>query len=201
MANVFDWVRHYFLFAIMEKMGFNNDILNWIQACINSMWISLLVNGNRTKFFQATRGLQQGCPLSPLLYIIMDESLSKKLEYERLEGNLSGLSIVRNIKTINHSQFADDTLLLGGASKVIVGRFKKVLDSYLSLSRGFINKRKSKINGWNFLGDLLRSIYASIEFPFSCNWSSFKYVGIPISLGSYSRTNWEEVVQKFKTKI
>ena len=45
MANAFDWVRHVFIFAVMEKMGFNNDILNWIQACINSMWITSLFNG------------------------------------------------------------------------------------------------------------------------------------------------------------
>jgi hypothetical protein len=53
----------------------------------------------------------------------MAESLSIKLEHERIVKNIQGLQIVHGVKNLNHSQFADDTLLLGGAS-VIIARFK-----------------------------------------------------------------------------
>jgi hypothetical protein len=75
--------------------------------------------------------------------------LSRKLEHERLVGNLPGLQIARGVKNLNHSQFADDTLLMGGASMTIASHFKVVLDSFLDASRGVVNNRKCQIMGWN----------------------------------------------------
>jgi hypothetical protein len=93
MANTFDRVHHSFLFQVMERFGFNSSFIQWVVACIGNPWISPLVNGRPTCFFQASRGLHQGFPLSPLLFIIVVESLSRKLEKERDLGNLPGLQI------------------------------------------------------------------------------------------------------------
>ena len=79
MENAFDRVIHFFLFEIMLKMRFFKKFCRWIKACISSPWIAPLVNGKTTGFFQASRGLRQGCLLSPFLYLIVAESLSKKL--------------------------------------------------------------------------------------------------------------------------
>jgi hypothetical protein len=76
LANAFDRVRHNFLFKVMEKFGFAPSFINWIKSCIDSPWIYPLVNGRATKFFQASRGLRQGCPLSPLFYAIQAIVLS-----------------------------------------------------------------------------------------------------------------------------
>jgi hypothetical protein len=100
-------------------------------------------------FFQVSRGLHQGFPLSPLLFIIVIESLSKKLEHERELGNLPRLQISRGVKNMNHSQFVDDTLFLGGASIIIASRFKSILDSFLDASGGAVNNIKSQIYGWH----------------------------------------------------
>jgi len=70
LTNAFDRVRYKFLFRVMENFGFALALANWIKDCIGSPWIATLVNGKATKFFQASRGLRQGCPLSPLLYTI-----------------------------------------------------------------------------------------------------------------------------------
>jgi hypothetical protein len=76
LANAFDRVRHEFLFEFMRKFGFDMKFVNWIKACIGSPWIASLVNGKVTNFFKASRGLRQGCPLSPLLYAIQASFLS-----------------------------------------------------------------------------------------------------------------------------
>ena len=79
MENAFDRVNHFFLFASMEKFGFSQRFIRWIKACISSPCIAPLVNGRPTKFFQATRGIRHGCPLSPYIYLMVDDSLSRKL--------------------------------------------------------------------------------------------------------------------------
>ena len=79
LANAFDRVNHEFLFAVMEKFGFSTELIGWIKGCICSPWIAPLVNGRPTNFFQASRGLRQGCPLSPLLYAIQASVFSFQL--------------------------------------------------------------------------------------------------------------------------
>jgi hypothetical protein len=80
LANDFDKVRLDFLFAVMHKLGFEKRFINWVKACISHPWIAPLVNGRPSEFFQATRGLRQGCPLSPLLYAIQASVLSFQLD-------------------------------------------------------------------------------------------------------------------------
>ena len=149
LANAFDRVSHPFLFQVMQKFGFAADFISWVRACISNPWISPLVNGRAGPFFQASRGLRQGCPLSPLLYAIQASVLSFQLENARLDQDLPGIQMARGIKEINHAQFADDTILLGGASNIIGRRFKTELSRYCRASGGQVNLRKSQIYGWN----------------------------------------------------
>jgi len=87
--------------------------------------------------------------VSLLLFIIVVESLSRKLEHEREIGNLPGLQISRGVNNLNHSQFVDDTLLLGGASTIIASKFKYMLDSFLYAFGGVVNERKNQVFGWH----------------------------------------------------
>ena len=76
LSNTFDRVRHDFLFIVMEKFTFSKNFSSWVKSCIASPWITPLVNGRSTNYFQASRGLRQGCPLSPLLYAIQASVLN-----------------------------------------------------------------------------------------------------------------------------
>lgn len=131
----------------MENFGFAQAFINWIKASIGSPWIAPLVNGRTTKFFQASRGLRQGCPLSPLLYAIQASVLSFQLDHCQTHKNLLGLRIAHGVKDINHAQLADDTLLMGGASLQPTRKFKNELDVYTEISGSAISLIKSKIFG------------------------------------------------------
>ena len=126
LANAFDRVCHAFLFQVVLRFGFEPSFINWVKACISKPWISPLINGRATTFFQASRGLRQGCLLSPLLYAIQASMLSLQLEKDKKDQELIGIRLARGTKDINHAQFVDDTLLLGGASLHIA---KNELDS------------------------------------------------------------------------
>ena len=149
LANAFDRVSHPFLFQVMLRFGFAPEFVSWVKACIDKPWIAPLINGRAAPFFQATRGLRQGCPLSPLLYAIKASVLSFQLENARLEQELPGIRLARGIQDINHAQFADDTILMGGASQIIASRFKTELNRYCLASGSKINFTKSQIFGWN----------------------------------------------------
>eukprot|EP00253_Pinus_taeda_P019066 PITA_19066 len=201
LANAFDRVRHDFLFAVMSKMGFSKNFTNWVKACIASPWIAPLVNGRSTEFFTASRGLRQGCPLSPLLYAIQASVLSFQLDFCQQIQILPGLRMVQNVKEINHAQFADDTLLLGGASINSASSFKKELDIYKEASGSKINYSKSTIYGWNCSAKSLADIARLLEMKTCQDWESFKYLGIPIFRSTPRVSHWTPLLDKLKLRI
>jgi hypothetical protein len=201
MENAFDRVKHSFLFSILKAYGFSENFSNWIKACISTPWVSPLLNGRPTNFFKASRGLRQGCPLSPFLYILLADSLSRKLEEERRKGKLPGLLIARGVKEINHSQFADDTLLLGSTTIRTANRFQKILSSFLTASGGKLNISKCRIYGWHVPGHIKEQIARIFGFPIITTWNYFKYLGMPIFLNSYGSSAWLEIVEKISARI
>jgi hypothetical protein len=154
MANAFDRVKHNFLLSVLQDYSFSENFISWIKDCISNPWISPLLNGCPTKLFKERRGLRQGCPISTSLYILLVDSLSRKLEVERRNGKLSGLRIERGVKEINHSQFIDDTLLLGAAIMCTTTHFQKTLNSFLPASGGKLNLLKCRIYGWHVPGHI-----------------------------------------------
>jgi hypothetical protein len=112
----------------------------------------------------------------------MEEVLSKKLDRERRQKIVPGIKIVQGTKRINISQFADNTILLAGASSIIAKRFKKIMDDYTSTSGGLINEGKSRIYAWNTRSSTLISIANILNNPFMEKWQSFKYLGITFCL-------------------
>lgn len=201
LANAFDRVKHEFLFMVMEKMGFSPAITKWIKACIAFPWIAPLVNGRPADFFQASRGLRQGCPLSPLLYAIQASVLSFQLDHNLHSQILPGLRMVHQVKDINHAQFADDTLLLGGASIISANSFKKELDSYREVSGSKINYSKSIVYSWNCSARELSDIARILQMEGSWKWDSFKYLGIPIFRTISKVAHWTPLLDKIKNRI
>eukprot|EP00253_Pinus_taeda_P008659 PITA_08659 len=201
MANAFDRVDHSFLRAALKKFGFSSKIVDIISGCISNPWTAPLINGRPSNFFKSSRGLRQGCPLSPFLYIIMAETLSVHLENLRLKREIMGISIERGIKEINHSLFADDTLLIGGASSLMARRFKRVLDAFLQVSGGKLNNRKCKIYTWNVPYQIQQSISQILDIPLQRNWSSFSYLGLPLAKEHIKVEVWTKHIEKMRSLL
>jgi hypothetical protein len=180
MANAFERLRHSFLFKVLHKYKFSPSFISWVSTCIYAPWIAPLVNGRSIPFFRATRGFRQVFPLSPLLYILMAESLSQTLNKAISNKHILRIKIVRGTKKLNHSQFADDTLLISEASTVITHRFKSILDLYMDASSGLINKVKSQLFTWNTHLSLTISIATIFGFQSEEKWSYFIYLGMPL---------------------
>jgi len=111
----------------------------------------------------------------------MAETLSIHLENQRRQKEITGISIVRGIKGINHSLFADDTLLIGGASSLMARRFKQTLDLFLLVSGGKLNNNKCKIYTWNVPRQIIQRISSILDIPAQMNWSHFMYLGLPLA--------------------
>jgi exonuclease III len=201
MANAFDRVNRSFLYRVLLSFGFSSQFVQMIKACIDKPWVAPLVNGRPTSFFQTQRGIRQGCPLSPFLYIIMADTLSRKFIAERTAGNIPGLKSSIGAEPLNHALFADDSLLLGGASIRIARAIDLVLKTYCRSSGAVINDSKSEIYSWNLSHQELVGISAILGFKGHENWERIQYLGLPIISGGNKRSVWTDLISKIKNKI
>ncbi|RVW17271.1 Transposon TX1 uncharacterized 149 kDa protein [Vitis vinifera] len=114
IEKAYDRVSWSFLLAVLKEMGFGKRWIKWIDWCISTVKFSVLINGSPSGFFQSTRGLRQGDPLSPYLFVIAMEVFSSMMRRAISGGYLSGWKVSGGRGEgmhISHLLFADDTLV------------------------------------------------------------------------------------------
>ena len=112
----YDSVRWSFLMDMLHRMGFHSKWIKWVQGCLESATVSVLVNGSPTEEFKPSRGLRQGDPLAPFLFLIVAKGLAGLVRNALKENMLKGLKVGRAETECCMLQFADDTLFMGEES-------------------------------------------------------------------------------------
>ncbi|GKU89877.1 hypothetical protein SLEP1_g3954 [Rubroshorea leprosula] len=113
--KAFDKVNWNFLDYMMMRLGFTKIWRKWIMECLQTSLLSVLVNGSPSKQFPVSRGLKQGDPLSPFLFLIVAEGLNKIINTAIDRGLYEGIKVGNSGMRCSHIQFADDTIIFGEA--------------------------------------------------------------------------------------
>ncbi|XP_026433772.1 uncharacterized protein LOC113331256 [Papaver somniferum] len=111
MAKSFDRVNWDLLLQVLSQIGFSPQWCNLIHQCISTTSMVVLVNGSPGKFFKPSRGLRQGDPLSPYLFLFCMESLSRYLTHAETQQQIQGIKICKDAPAINHLLFVDDCMI------------------------------------------------------------------------------------------
>ena len=109
MSKAYDRVEWGFLDAVMRKMGFNDKWRSWIMECISTASYSFLVNGEVKEYVVPQRGIRQGDPLSPYLFLLCSEGFSNLLQKAVTEKKIEGMKITRQGPRLTHLFFANDS--------------------------------------------------------------------------------------------
>nr|GEX75132.1 RNA-directed DNA polymerase, eukaryota, reverse transcriptase zinc-binding domain protein [Tanacetum cinerariifolium] len=110
--KAYDSVRWDFLDDVLKKFGFGNKWCAWIQSCLRSLRGSIIINGIPTEEFQFFKGLKQGDPLSPFLFILIMESLHLSLQRVVDVGMFKGINL-SPLVNLSHMFYADDAVFVG----------------------------------------------------------------------------------------
>ena len=120
IEKAYDHVIWEALLYLLGRMGFGVKWRGWIKACVTSVHFSVLANGSPEGFFGSSRELRQGDPLSPLMFLLITEVLSRLLkkseECNLIQGFQVGSANSVGVR-ISHLLFADDTILFCDASR------------------------------------------------------------------------------------
>ena len=145
MSKAFDRVEWPFLLQLMEKMGFNRRWVKLISKCISMVIYSILVNGEPKGNRVLSRGLRQGNPLSPYLFLFCSEGLNALIKQAVHEEKIREYSLCQYGPKISHIFFADDSLLFCRAQISDIRAIQGILDQYEKASGQRINKEKTTL--------------------------------------------------------
>ncbi|GJZ86136.1 RNA-directed DNA polymerase, eukaryota, reverse transcriptase zinc-binding domain protein [Tanacetum coccineum] len=196
--KAFDSIRWDFLDDILKKFGFGDKWCNWIQSCLRSSRGSIIINGSPTEEFYFQKGLKQGDPLSPFLFILVMESLH--LSFQRVvdAGMFKGVQLNPSLN-LSHMFYADDAVFVGQWCDDNINILTHVLDCFYWASGLRINMSKSKIMGILVADDKVKS--AATKLGCLMLNTPFSYLGTKVG-GSMSRTHaWEEVIDKVRSRL
>ena len=153
-----------------------------IMECVSSVSYKIRFNGAETDEIIPTRGLRQGDPLSPYLFLLCSEGLSSMLAHEEEVGGLGGIKVCRNAPSISHLLFADDSLIFMKANTQNANALRRVLDVYCASSGQLVSTAKSSVffspnTSVAVREEVCRNLDILTE-ALSC-----KYLGLPTTVG------------------
>lgn len=182
-------------------MGFGVQWIKWMKFCISTVKFSVIINGSPEGFFLTERGLRQGDPLSPFLFIIAMEGLNNMIKKAKLNGWIKGFEVAmngHNNQEITHLQYVDDTLILCDAEVEQLRVLRIILVLFEGISGLHINWRKSHlfpINKVTNMEDLALILEGEV-------WTiPTTYLGMPLGAKSKSTAIWNNVLEKCEKKL
>jgi hypothetical protein len=160
----------------------------------------MLVNGERLETFSPSRGICQGDPLSPYIFILCMEYLACLIHEETTKGHWTGVKTSRGGPSFTHLFFADDLILFAKATKKNCVTINRVLGTFYSASGQKVNLAKSK----NFLPHYLDHTqfgFLESELGLKISNSFGKYLGVPIIVDRRDKRAFDFIIEKIRGKL
>ncbi|XP_010541224.1 PREDICTED: uncharacterized protein LOC104814739 [Tarenaya hassleriana] len=195
LSKAFDSVHWEFLLCILQALNLPGKFVGWIRECITTPTFSISFNGESTGFFEGKRGLRQGDPLSPHLFVLVMDVLSRLLDRAVVEGRLMLPPKCRS-PMVSHLCFADDILVFSTSSPASLAGILRLFEAFHSTSGMGLNKQKIKLfvdgddaQGGNLLAENLGVSFAHLPV---------RYLGLPLSatkLGHRECANLQDIIR------
>nr|GEY06562.1 RNA-directed DNA polymerase, eukaryota [Tanacetum cinerariifolium] len=191
--KAYDSVRWDYVIDVLSKFGFGKRWCEWIHECFRSSRGSVLVNGSPTAEFQFYKGLKQGDPLAPFIFILVMESLH--LSFNRVvdAGLFQGI-VLNSSLHLSHLFFADDVVFMGQWNSKNIDTIIYVLKCFQRASGLSINVSKSKLLGIAMKDDYVH--HAANRLGCSILRTPFTYLGSRVGGKMYRIYEWDEIVNK-----
>jgi len=200
LVKAFDRVNWSYIRLVLIQIGVPLLGVNWIMGCLTSATFAVLINGIPSKFFSASRGIRQGCPLSPLLFILVIEGLGLLISDAKNHGLIRGIKISSSL-SLTHLLFVDDVILLGTGTLPEWIAFDVILSTFCKASGMSISADKSCFLFNNVNDDTLIDIARVLPYKMEPIVSGFKYLGYYLKPLGYKVSDWNWLIQKFENKI
>uniref|UniRef100_A0A803Q6Q9 Reverse transcriptase domain-containing protein n=1 Tax=Cannabis sativa TaxID=3483 RepID=A0A803Q6Q9_CANSA len=198
ISKAYDTVNWEFLEKLMKEFNLPGRFINWIMTCLKSTSYSVLMNGRVQGSFQGKKGLRQGYPLSPLLFVLIMEYLTRRLLLAADQSKFRYHPLCKNLKIINLS-FADDLMIFCKGEFGSIQIIKQILDEFSATSGLTININKSHL----YFGGVKEEEKQKMVKELSLQEGEFplKYLGVPLRLTKWKAEDCGVIIKKIKQRL
>lgn len=198
ISKAFDSVQWPFLLNTLKALGLPEKFINWISLCVTTASFSVQVNGELAGYFQSKRGLRQGCFLSPYLFVICMNVLSKMLDEAASKGLIGFHPKCKNID-LTHLYFADDLMVFAEGTQRSVEGVLKVFEEFDKMFGLKISLEKSTL----FMAGISEQKRGEIvnHFPFAAGKLPVRYLRLLLLTKSIIVVDFLPLVEKIRKRI
>nr|XP_027088507.1 uncharacterized protein LOC113709854 [Coffea arabica] len=198
MEKAYDRVEWPFLLFMLRKFGFTEHVVDLIFRLVSNNWFSVLVNGEPSGFFKSTRGVRQGDPVSPGLFVLIAEFLGRGLHH--LLDSQPHRRFVSAGTVVPYLAFADDMLIFTRCSEECLSAIKGFLSDYQESSGQRVNVTKSSffLPSWASPGQE-QLVHRGLGF--NRQTFPFTYLGAPIYKGRRCGILFDGIVSKMRSRL
>ena len=200
MTKAYYRVEWCFLEEVVRKLGFNERWIALIMVCVKTVSYSVLVNGEPKGLINPTRGICQGDPLSPFLFLLCMKGLNNLILKAASEGFIHGFALSRRSPKLIHLLFADDSLLFCRSNRNECQKVLDFLSSYESMSRQQINRGKTSIFFSKSTTTTMRiEIKEALGVPKILHYD--QYLGLPSLVGKHKKASFDYIKERVWRKL
>ncbi|XP_038999129.1 uncharacterized protein LOC120124546 [Hibiscus syriacus] len=200
LEKAYDRIRWDFLEETLVHFRFPRIWVDLIMFCVLSSRLSVLWNHEKTDFFSPSRGLRQGNPISPYLFVLCMEGLGQLIQQAVENNTWKPIKLGKDGPRISHLFFIDDLFLFGRANEDQANVFKSILDRFCLVSGAKVSYEKSKFfispkacsNASRRFGQIV-NLGATLDLK--------KYLGVPLIHGRITKATYSELVDKVHLRL
>ena len=200
LEKAYDRLEWSFIKMVLDHFGFPPNIVNLIMSCVTSTSTAILFNGNKLDSFQPSRGIRQGDPISPYLFLLCMEFLGAHISALCEEKRWDKIKASRNGSSFSHIFYADDLMLFAKANSKNCDAILEVLDNFCNLAGQRINVNKSRILfSPNVSGRKKNSICRKLGMVATQNLG--RYLGFPLLHQGRNGDAFNFVIERVQNKL
>ena len=184
----------------MHRLGFDEGWMNLIMKCISTVKYKIKVNGDVTETITPQRGLRQGDPLSPYLFLLCAEGFSAMLHNAERIGLIRGIKICRGAPSVSHLLFADDSIVFLEGSKDSLLALKEILGKYEAASGQKVNLQKSSIFFGKGCPEGRKEVFRQV-IGIETEALGERYLGLPTVVGRSKEGTFKHLTESSKGKV
>ncbi|CAL1363580.1 unnamed protein product [Linum trigynum] len=200
LEKAYDRLRWDFLRDTLKEMGLPSSWIGCIMYCVEHNRMRLLWNGELSQPITPSRGVRQGDPLSPYLFVLCMERLSHRIDRAVQDKLWRPLKLSKDGPPLSHLFFADDLVLFAEAGGSQIRIIKQCLDDFCSSSGQRVNFHKSAMFvSANICRRQARSLSARMEIPLTVDLG--RYLGVMAIHGRVTRGRYQDLFLKIQRKL
>lgn len=197
LRKAFDCVRWDFILASLRALAIPERYIRLIEECLSTASFSVSVNGVSGGFFKSTKGIRQGDPLSPYLFVLAMECLSRLLLSGYDAGYIGYHPRTEDLK-ISHLMFADDVMVFFDGTANSLHGISECLDDFASWSGLHINLTKTEL--FTAGSDQSESV-AITRYGFTPGKFPIRYLGLPLTSRKLKISEYAPLMTKITTRL